>query len=60
MTPLPQPPPSAARADVAGDDALAGALARLESLDALGVHEHVEVYAAVDHALRERLAAADA
>ena len=60
MTPLPQPPPSAARDDAVLDDALDAALARLDSLDALGPHDHVEVYTAVDRALRERLAAADA
>ena len=38
------------------DAALDGALARLDGLDAVGVHEHVEVYAAVDAALRARLA----
>jgi len=48
------------RDDAVLDGALAAALTRLDSLDALGVHEHVEVYTAVDRALRERLAAADA
>ncbi|NIZ93671.1 hypothetical protein [Kineococcus rubinsiae] len=60
MTPLPQPPRSAAQDDAGADDALGAALTRLDHLDALGVHEHVEVYTAVDRALRERLAAADA
>ncbi|WP_157873646.1 hypothetical protein [Kineococcus radiotolerans] len=45
--------------EAAPDRALDEVLARLDGLDALSVHEHVEVYTAVDHALRERLAATE-
>ncbi|WP_106205817.1 hypothetical protein [Kineococcus rhizosphaerae] len=41
------------------DRALDAVLARLDGLDAVGVHDHVEVYSAVDRALRERLAGAE-
>jgi hypothetical protein len=41
------------------DRALDRTLVRLDGLDALSVHEHVEVYTAVDRALRERLAATE-
>lgn len=41
------------------DEALNQALARLDGLDAVSVHDHVEVYTAVDRALRERLAATE-
>lgn len=54
-TPRPGEPPREAGLDRALDQTLA----RLEGLDAAGVHEHVEVYAAVDRALRERLAATE-
>ncbi|MEZ0492824.1 hypothetical protein AB2L28_11320 [Kineococcus sp. TBRC 1896] len=42
------------------DRALQDVLTRLDGLDGLAVHDHVEVYAAVDRALRERLAGAEA
>ncbi|WP_432511219.1 hypothetical protein [Kineococcus sp. SYSU DK001] len=63
-TPAPAPPrPSVPvpAPEQAGehDRVLEAALARLDGLDALGVHEHVEAYAAVDRALRERLAGAE-
>jgi len=45
--------------ETALDRDLEQALARLEGLDAVNVHDHVEVYSAVDRALRERLAAAE-
>ncbi|WP_432507303.1 hypothetical protein [Kineococcus arenarius] len=61
LTPRPAPP--ARRADGAADPEdsaaqqnLDAALTRLDGLGALGVHEHVEVYAGIDLALRERLA----
>ncbi|NYD20969.1 hypothetical protein [Kineococcus aurantiacus] len=57
--PAPGGPPSSGQHDPGPDGALAAALARLDGLDAVGVHEHVEVYAAVDRALRERLAGAE-
>jgi len=41
------------------DRALETALARLDGLSALTVHDHVEVFTGVDRALRERLAAAE-
>ena len=63
---MPAPPraPGTPRAQAGGsaeqDRALQDVLDRLDGLDALGVHDHVEVYAAVDRALWERLAGADA
>ncbi|MEW1959993.1 hypothetical protein [Kineococcus sp. NPDC059986] len=61
---MPTPPrPGPARSEAAAspeqDRALQDVLDRLDGLDALGVHDHVEVYAAVDRALRERLAGAE-
>lgn len=41
------------------DATLEAALARLDGLDATAVHDHVEVFTAVDHALRQRLAGAE-
>jgi hypothetical protein len=41
------------------DASLDAALARLDSLDATAVHDHVDVFATVDRALRERLAGAE-
>jgi hypothetical protein len=63
-SPVPTPPrPGPARSEAAAspeqDRALQDVLDRLDGLDALGVHDHVEVYAAVDRALRERLAGAE-
>ncbi|WP_432540515.1 hypothetical protein [Kineococcus sp. SYSU DK002] len=61
-TPVPVPPRAPAPTpEPTGepDRVLDDALARLDGLDALGVHEHVEAYAAVDRALRERLAGAE-
>ena len=46
--------------DHADDHALDHALSRLDGLGAVTVHEHVDVYTAVDRALRERLAATEA
>ncbi|MEZ0165101.1 hypothetical protein AB2L27_10035 [Kineococcus sp. LSe6-4] len=61
--PAPAPRPGPARpgagAPAEQDRALQDVLDRLDGLDALGVHDHVEVYAAVDRALRERLAGAE-
>ncbi|WP_337063271.1 hypothetical protein [Kineococcus sp. G2] len=63
-TPRPAPPARAAAGapgpeDTAADRSLDAALARLDDLDGLGVHEHVDVYEHVDRALRERLAGAE-
>ncbi|WP_432487165.1 hypothetical protein [Kineococcus sp. SYSU DK018] len=61
--PTPRPAPPAHRADdppaprdPAAEQQLDAALARLDGIGALGVHEHVEVYTGIDQALRERLA----
>ena len=63
---MPTPPsptevlrPGSSPACVAAEQAVHDALAQLDGLGAVGVHEHVEVYAAVDRALRERLAATE-
>lgn len=56
---VPAPPRSEAGPTPEQDRALQDVLDRLDGLDALGVHDHVEVYAAVDRALRERLAGAE-
>jgi hypothetical protein len=56
----PAPEPREPLRDASLDRALDQTLARLDGLDAVGVHEHVEVYTAVDRALRERLAATEA
>ncbi|MCI2240739.1 hypothetical protein MO973_34510 [Paenibacillus sp. TRM 82003] len=63
-TPRPAPPAHTAAGvpgpeDIAADRSLEAALARLDVLDGLGVHEHVDVYDDVDRALRERLAGAE-
>lgn len=57
--PRPAAPTTATAAGEVADRALEVALARLDGLGAVGVHEHVEVYAGVDRALRERLATAE-
>ena len=59
MTQQEGPRPGEPPREAALDRALDQTLARLDGLDAVGVHEHVEVYAAVDRALRERLAATE-
>ncbi|WP_432564556.1 hypothetical protein [Kineococcus sp. SYSU DK003] len=56
---LPPDPAGGEQPDSEQDRALDEALARLDGLEALGVHEHVEVYTAVDAALRRRLAGAE-
>ncbi len=48
--------PAAQQVLDAAQQVLDAALARLDGLGALGVHEHVDVYAAIDLALRGRLA----
>ena len=53
----PRPGPSPRSAVL--DEALDHALARLDGLEAVSVHDHVDVYTAVDLALRERLAATE-
>ena len=53
--PVPRPPASTADADAA----LVATLERLDRLGAVSVHEHVQVFADVDHALRERLSATE-
>ena len=53
------PRPGEPSREAALDRTLDQTLARLDGLDAVSVHEHVEVYAAVDRALRERLAATE-
>lgn len=59
-SPRPAPPPGAPRADAApvGSE-LADALARLDGLAALPVHDHVAVFEDVDRALRHRLTSAE-
>ena len=62
-TPRPAPPARAAGAPRPEEDAaqraLEAALEQLDGLGALGVHEHVDVYASIDQALRARLAATE-
>jgi hypothetical protein len=60
QAPKPAAPPRDAPLDHAVDHALDHALSRLDGLGAVTVHEHVDVYTAVDRALRERLAATEA
>ena len=63
MTEPPRPAPAAPvpHSAVAGPavDEVGAALARLEALQALPVHEHVDVFAEVDRALRRRLTLAE-
>ena len=55
--PVPTPPP--APPGVRAEAELTAALARLDELPALPVHDHVPVFEEVDRALRRRLANAE-
>ena len=55
----PRPGPVTTASGESADRALDAALAQLDGLGALTVHDHVEVFTGVDRALRERLAAAE-